>query len=271
MNLIDSDWIALNIGNSRLHWALFKNNQIQEKWDTQHFGEKSDLSISNPASDLTTNQISLIYQLAPGLKIDSELWIASVVPKQFNYWQDVSNLHSISLNQIPLQQLYPTLGIDRALAVWGAVQTYGSPALVIDCGTALTFTGANGRNELIGGAIVPGVRLQFQTLGQHTAALPAIEQVAALPARWARETHSAIESGVLNTLLAGIRSFIEDWNQQFENSTIVLTGGDAPLMYQLMYQLFEPVEPKIFEQIRLDLDVVFWGMRSIRSSLYGSK
>ncbi|MER3476501.1 MAG: pantothenate kinase, partial [Leptolyngbya sp. ERB_1_2] len=260
---MNSDWIALNIGNSRLHWALFSNNQIQEKWDTQHFDEKSAISIRDPASDLTTNQISLIYQLIPGLKIDSELWIASVVPKQSNYWQGVSNLHYICLNQIPLQQLHPTLGVDRALAVWGAIQTYGRPALVIDCGTALTFTGANERDELIGGAIVPGVRLQFQALGQHTAALPVIEQVATLPARWARETHSAIESGVLNTLLAGIRSFIKDWNQQFEKSTIVLTGGDAPLIYRL----FEQTEPRIFEQIRLDLDLVFWGMRSIRNLL----
>lgn len=261
MDLISHDWIALNIGNSRLHWALFKQNQIQEKYDTPHFAEGTVISLSSYPPDLTTNQISLIYQLASGVKIDSELWIASVVPQQSHYWRDVANLHCIALNDIPLQQLYPTLGIDRALAVWGAIQTYGSPALVMDCGTALTFTGANEKHELIGGAIVPGVRLQFQALGHHTAALPMIEQVEALPTRWARETQSAIESGILNTLIAGIRSFIEDWNRQFETSTIVLTGGDATLIYRLL----EQHEPKIFEQIRLDLDIVFWGMRSVRN------
>jgi type III pantothenate kinase len=260
MDLIVSGWIALNIGNSRLHWALFKNDQIQEKYDTPHFAEKSVTLLSDPISNFTTNQISLIYQSAPGLTIDSELWIASVVPEQFNCWRNVPNSHCISLSEIPLQQLYPTLGIDRALAVWGAIQSYSSPALVIDCGTAMTFTGANEKNELTGGAIVPGVRMQFQALGQHTAALPTIGQVATLPARWAKDTKGAIESGILNTLLAGIRSFVEDWNQQFEKSTIVLTGGDA----ELIYRLFEEIEPKISEQIRLDLDVVFWGMRSIR-------
>ncbi len=258
MNLIDSDWIALNIGNSRLHWALFKGDQIQKKFDTPHFNEKWVNLTEASLSDLTTDQISLVNQLIR--EVRSELWIASVVPKQFDYWWTVPNSHCIRLSDVPLQQLYPTLGIDRALAVWGALQAYGSPALVIDCGTAMTFTGVNARNELIGGAIVPGVRLQFQALGRYTAALPTIEPVETLPCRWAKETQSAIESGILYTLLAGIRSFIEDWNQQFEKSTIVLTGGDAELIYRLL-------EPEILAQVRLDLNMVFWGMRSIRDLL----
>lgn len=255
MNLIDCDWVALSIGNSRLHWAFFKNDQIQKKCDTPHFAEKSAIPLNDRTSNPALHEISLIYQSVLGFTIDSELWISSVVPHQSNHWRNVPQSHWIFLSDIPLQQLYPTLGIDRALAIWGAIQTYGSPVLVIDCGTAMTFTGANEKNELIGGAIVPGVRLQFQTLGQHTAALPTIEQVEALPARWARDTQSAIESGILNTLLAGIRSFIEDWNRQFKQSSILLTGGDAPLIYSLLES----------DQIRLDLDLVFWGMRSIRS------
>ncbi|HTL90437.1 MAG TPA: pantothenate kinase [Leptolyngbya sp.] len=258
MNLIDSDWIALNIGNSRLHWAGFKNHQIQERFDTPHFSDKSGGLSSDCFFDLTSNQISLINRSRSQTLIDSELWVASVVPQQLSYWQDVANLREIVLDDIPLQRLYPTLGIDRALALWGAIQLYGSPALVIDCGTAMTFTGANGKNQLIGGAIVPGVRLQFQALGQHTAALPTIDQVEKLPLRWAKETQGAIESGILNTLLSGIRGFVEDWNRQFERSTIVLTGGDADLIYRLLEQT-EPIE-----QMRLDLNLVFWGMRSIR-------
>ncbi|MGG6266076.1 pantothenate kinase [Leptolyngbya sp. AN03gr2] len=255
MSLIDHNWIALNIGNSRLHWALFKQNQIQEKCDTPHIHENSVISLSEPVPSFVTHPISLDYQSIAGLTIDAELWIASVVPEQFYYWRDLPNSYCIDLDQIPLRQLYPTLGVDRALALWGAIQRYGSPALVIDCGTAMTFTGANGRNELIGGAIVPGVRLQFQALEKYTAALPMIETVETLPNRWARDTKSAIESGILNTLLAGVRSFIEDWHQQVGESAIVLTGGDANLMYSLLAS----------DQIQLDLDLVFWGMRSIRN------
>ncbi|MBD1822260.1 pantothenate kinase [Cyanobacteria bacterium FACHB-DQ100] len=263
MKLITNRWIALNIGNSRLHWALFENDQIQQRYNMSHIAEDSVILLNDRDSNSTAKPISLVYQSLPWMSIDSELWVASVVPKQVDYWRNVPNFHGISLSEIPLHQLYSTLGVDRALALWGAIQVYGSPALVIDCGTAMTFTGANEKHELIGGAIVPGVRLQFQALGQQTAALPTIGQVETLPERWARNTQTAIESGILNTLLAGIRSFVEDWNQQFERSTIVLTGGDA----ELIYRLFEQTEPRIFEQLRLDLDLVFWGMRSVRNAL----
>ncbi|MCU0549075.1 MAG: pantothenate kinase [Leptolyngbya sp. Prado105] len=256
MNLIVSEWLALNIGNSRLHWALFKNNQLQEKCDTPHIaGKIEDLSIHFPPSRIA-NLISLTNQSSSTDTIDCELWIASVVPKQFDYWCHYFKLNSIQLMDIPIQQLYSTLGVDRALALWGAIQTYGSPALVIDCGTAMTFTGANAKNQLIGGAIAPGVRLQFQALGNHTAALPALEPNQTLPNRWAKDTINAIESGILHILLAGIRDFIQDWQQQVGKSAIVLTGGDASLIYELLES----------DQIYLDLDLVFWGMRSIRAN-----
>lgn len=251
MNLIDPEWIALNIGNSRLHWAAFKDDEIRERWNTQHIAEKS----SNFLPDRIANSINLTNQSISQDTIESELWIASVVPAQFNYWLDYPKLNVIELRDIPIQHLYATLGIDRALALWGAIQTYGSPALVIDCGTALTFTGANAKHELIGGAIAPGVRLQFQALGTHTAALPTIAQVETLPNRWARDTVNAIESGILHMLLAGIRDFIADWQQQVGASAIVLTGGDANLIDQFLE----------LEQVQVDLDLVFWGMRSIRN------
>jgi type III pantothenate kinase len=256
MNLIDSAWLALNIGNSRLHWALFRNDQIQEKWHTPHVVIENTEDFSHHfSSHRIANLINFTNQSMPQNTIDCELWIASVVPEQFNYWCDYPRLNSIQLSDVPIQQLYPTLGIDRALALWGAIQTYGSPVLVIDCGTAMTFTGVNEKNELVGGAIAPGVRLQFQALGSHTAALPTIEHFGTLPSRWAKDTVSAIESGILNLLLAGIRDFIADWYQQVGESAIVLTGGDANLIAQFLQ----------LEPVRVDLDLVFWGMRSVRN------
>lgn len=44
--------------------------------------------------------------------------------------------------------------------------------MVVDCGSALTFTAADARGKLAGGAILPGVRLQLAVLGTRTAQLP---------------------------------------------------------------------------------------------------
>lgn len=48
----------------------------------------------------------------------------------------------------------------------------GWPVVVVDCGSALTFTAADARGKLVGGAILPGVRLQLAVLGTRTAQLP---------------------------------------------------------------------------------------------------
>jgi type III pantothenate kinase len=38
--LTQKNWLALAIGNSRLHWALFQENKLQSSWDTQHLSQQ---------------------------------------------------------------------------------------------------------------------------------------------------------------------------------------------------------------------------------------
>jgi type III pantothenate kinase len=221
-------WFALSIGNSRLHWGMFEGEMLQTRLDVPHL------------------------ETVPDWDAAAELWLASVVPDQSDYWKSFTNIHWIDLTQIPLRQVYSTLGIDRALALWGAIAQYGAPVLVIDCGTALTFTGADANSNLIGGAILPGLKLQFESLGQSTANLPLLKtEITALPRRWARNTETAIQSGILHTVLSGIHSFVDDWRSQFPQSKIILTGGDA--------ELLNP-----FLNLKCDPNLGFWGIRALR-------
>ena len=95
----------------------------------------------------------------------------------------------------------------------GAGETYGYPVLVIDGGTALTITGIDANRRLIGGAILPGLRLQLRSLSVGTAALPEIILPQQLPPRWSNNTPDSIASGILYTVSAGISDFIQDWQQ----------------------------------------------------------
>lgn len=228
-------WFALSIGNSRLHWAMFEYDTLLKTWNTEHLVE------------------------IPEWNVASELWIASVVPEQSQFWKTYMNVQWIELQRVPLQAVYPTLGVDRALALWGAIALYGSPALVIDCGTAMTFTGSADQ-QLVGGAILPGLRLQFEALGQSTAALPLLEtnKISQLPKRWARSTDEAIQSGILHTVLSGITAFIQDWQFRYPGSAIVLTGGDANLIYKFLGNQIATVI--------VDPNLIFWGVCAIRNA-----
>ena len=235
--------IALMIGNSRLHWAIFSGTALQETWDTDHFTPE------------TANQFLREFNSASPLP----LVLASVVPQQTALWQNYPKLRIITLDQLPLWGLYPTLGIDRALALLGAGVQLGWPVMIVDAGTALTFTGADVNRHFVGGAILPGLALQLSSQAQKTAALPLIKLPENLPSRWAMDSVEAIESGVIYTIIAGVRDFIQDWRHKFPESKIVLTGGDRTFLLTYLTQMFPDLASTIIEAPL----AIFWGITEV--------
>ncbi len=245
--------IGLSIGNSRYHWAWFLNTKLQSSWDTEYL-----------APDRFTESFPLDLHLIikqAQIEIDRiPIYLASVVTSQTEIWQQLDRVNVITLTNIPLNNLYPTLGIDRALATFGAGEIYGYPVLVIDGGTALTITGINDRHHLVGGAILPGLRLQIGSLYTGTAALPEIGLPPQLPPRWSDNTPGSIASGILHTVSSGIADFIRDWQQLFPDSQIVFTGGDGEL---LAGHLQTKLQIDSIDCLRFDRQLLFHGMAAL--------
>ncbi|MEL6382843.1 MAG: pantothenate kinase [Cyanobacteria bacterium J06626_18] len=227
-------WLALVMGNTRLHWAIFMGNTLQGTWHTRHLHQAEvDTLIARRFAvagwkPLTTmsvpKQLDDLEKNAAAGTI--ALYAASVVPPQLALWQAYPGLRVITLEQVPLANLYPTMGIDRALNLLGAGDRYGWPVLVIDAGTALTFTAGNA-DQFLGGAIVPGLALQFKALQDYTANLPQVTSGAELPSRWAQTTPEAIQSGVVHGVVAIAEDFLANWHRQYPEAPVVLTGGDG--------------------------------------------
>jgi type III pantothenate kinase len=260
-------WLALIIGNSRLHWGWFIDDNLQQTWDTSYLSESEIKKLIRTSFDFAE------CQFASSLPTFPELWIASVVPQQTALWQTYSQARTIAPDQISLQNAYSTLGLDRTIAIWGASDLHKSPVLVIDCGTALTFTGADEQRKFIGGAILPGLQLQFRALHQATAALPLIETqtLTDLPSRWATDTIAALQSGIIHTIVSTLRDFIEDWQQRFPQSALIFTGGDSALLSHYFEQRFpemsDPLRVTRRDRITVEPNLLFWGMRSVRKVL----
>jgi type III pantothenate kinase len=266
--------IGLAIGNSRLHWGLFAGETLQKTWDTEHLTPSAVLQLSEEEraaylvqtvmrsieESFSKNLLSL-----PTLNISSPptlpllaipLVLASVVPEQTALWQIYPNVRIITLDQLPIGGLYSSLGIDRALALLGAGIQLGWPVLVIDAGTALTFTGADVNRHLVGGAILPGLSLQLSSLKKKTAGLPLVSLPNNLPLRWATDTAGAIESGVVRGVVAAVNDFIEDWRSLFPDSKIALTGGDRTLLLKYLASAFPDTATTVIETPQ----VIFWGI-----------
>ena len=156
-----------------------------------------------------------------------EHWAAvGQIPEALSLPED-SQVH---LDQVPLKDVPSWLGIDRALAGWGAWRRSGGAEelLVVDAGTVLSLTRVTASGCFAGGLLCAGLRLQLQAMGEGTAALPVLgtQAITIDPSpTFPRDTASAMTQGVVQSLLG----LIQRATGHFQG-TVWLCGGDAPLL-----------------------------------------
>lgn len=258
-------WLGLIAGNSRLHWGAFADGGWLGGWATPHLSpaQAEALMVAHFTSAAWTNlDISegTPHSPCPPLSEPLPLVVATVVPAQGALWHRYHSYWPVTLAQVSLANLYPTLGIDRALALVGARTVHGWPALVIDGGTALTLTAGTGpphAPRLLGGAILPGLGLQLRSLHQHTAALPTLTLPTDWPPRWATDTATAIHSGIAHTVIAGLAEFVSDWRQHHPTGVVVCTGGNGPWLAEALNQNQPQDEPAV----QADPHLGHWGLQ----------
>ncbi len=131
---------------------------------------------------------------------------------------------------MPFKNLYKTpntLGIDRMVLVSAAVDQFPKKnTLIIDAGTCITYDFKNEKEEYIGGAIAPGLRLRYSSLNNFTAKLPLLE-LTSPQNHIGKSTEEAIHSGVVFGILYEIKGVIEEYCNIYPDLTVILTGGDA--------------------------------------------
>ncbi|WP_452229752.1 type III pantothenate kinase [Lacinutrix sp. MEBiC02404] len=144
--------------------------------------------------------------------------------------------------RVPFANLYSTpktLGIDRIALVSGSVQQFPNKnVLIIDAGTCITFDFITKKNEYLGGAISPGIRMRYKALHHFTANLSLLETK--MPKNIIGDaTATAMHSGVVQGVLLEIDGAIQEYKLKYPDLTIILTGGDANfLSKQLKSSIF---------------------------------
>ena len=123
------------------------------------------------------------------------------------------------------------VGADRIVNAVAGREKYGSPLIVADYGTAITFDVVSNDGAYLGGVIAPGLNSGISALFSKAAKLP---QVAlSIPESViGRNTEEAIQSGILFGN-AGLTDRIVEMiknEKGLENSKVIATGGHAGLM-----------------------------------------
>jgi type III pantothenate kinase len=122
------------------------------------------------------------------------------------------------------------VGADRVADAAAARQLHGTPACVVDFGTATTFDAISAEGDYLGGAIAPGLGIAAEALFQRTAKLPRVD-LARPPAAIGRNTVHAIQSGMLFGYAGLVEGMVARFRQELGPGTKVIgTGGLAELI-----------------------------------------
>ncbi len=135
--------------------------------------------------------------------------------------------------KVPFKNLYTspnTLGVDRIALVAASVSLYPDKnRLIIDAGTCITYDFINSNNEYLGGSISPGMDIRYKSLYDYTSKLPKLEKISTFNLI-GTSTPESIHSGVINGIVNEIEGFVNQYEQNFHDLTVVFTGGDTKFL-----------------------------------------
>lgn len=122
------------------------------------------------------------------------------------------------------------LGADRIADAVAAYRLYKGPLLVIDFGTATTFSYMDAKGQFRGGAIMPGILLSADTLADKTARLPRVELKEPDKAL-GKDTAESILSGIILGHAGAVEKIIKEIKREVgKDFKVIITGGYANLM-----------------------------------------
>lgn len=135
--------------------------------------------------------------------------------------------HTVTTGLNPEAPIPPELGSDllaNAVAAW---HRFAAATIVVDFGTALTFSAVSGDGRILGVSIAPGLRSAVAALSSNTAQLPGVDLVPP-PHALARTTEHAIQSGVVFGYVGLVKEVVARMGAEMsEKPVVVATGGLA--------------------------------------------
>ena len=144
------------------------------------------------------------------------------------------------------------VGADRLVNALAAGRLHGTPAVVVDFGTATTFDCVAADGAYVGGAIAPGLELGSEALAARTAKLPRIE-LRAPDRAIGRDTVSAMQSGTIfgyqslvTGLLTRVRRELADASGVATNDVkAILTGGLSAAPWARDLEGIDAIDPDL--------------------------
>lgn len=226
--------LAFDVGNTNIVLGVYKGDQLVTTWRMS-----TDKSKSADEIGILVDQLFRYEGL--NLKDVADVIISSVVPTIMYSLQHMAQKYcgkdaivvgpGVKTGMNIKYDNPKQVGADRIVNAVAAIKKYGGPIIVVDFGTATTFCAITERNEYLGGAIMPGVKISSDALFDKAAKLTRVELVKP-DTVICKNTTASIQSGVIYGYVGSVDYLVKRMKQElgWPDAKVVATGGLASLI-----------------------------------------
>lgn len=239
--------LTIDIGNSTIVWGLFRCGRLTGPWRTATDPSRTAEDYGRALADqirgvgMSPEQVSgaILCSVVPALTSV----IALATRNQFHRAPLI--VSSDMDTGLTLRYADPReLGTDRLVNAAAAYDRYKTDLIVVDLGTATTFTVVTKAGECIGGAIAPGLGISAEALSGKTAQLPTVELRP--PARvLGQDTVGSMQSGLIHGHAALVDGLVGRLQDELGCRTLVVTTGGWSSLIAPLSRAIQEVRPHL--------------------------
>lgn len=224
--------IVFDLGNSTVTSALFENGEIKETWRIPSFDLESvnDFKAAILSSlPFEKNEIKLDNVVASSVVFPKTRSLVTALDELFHTKVHLASLNAVS-KLIEPSTISNELGVDiYANLVEARVKKPQDDVIIVDFGTALTYSIVNSMGYVKGVAIAPGVKTGLRGLLQYAPLLSQYASELSIPlSTFGDDTKSAIDAGVFYSVRGMVREMIHEMEKENGRKCYrIATGGQA--------------------------------------------
>lgn len=239
--------LAVDTGNSDITIGAWDGNEWTQIWRVPSISSQPELFYGVKIRE------HFLESNIPESSIDKVV-ISSVVPslteKLRNVIIAITNCEPVVLGpplykKLKIEVLNPyEIGSDLVANAVAAYDHYQRASIVVDFGTALTFTTISDKGKILGVSIVPGLKTAIRSLTQNTAKL--FDVPLQMPTSvLGTSTITAIQSGILVGYQGLVQTMIKSIRHEIGvDCPAIATGGLSSIITPLS-DFFDKVDPHL--------------------------
>ncbi|HEY5823483.1 MAG TPA: type III pantothenate kinase [Cyclobacteriaceae bacterium] len=239
--------LAYDIGNSDITIGLWNGSVWQNNWRIPSRTDQPELFYGVKVRDcffeagISVHEVSTIVlsSVVPGLTEK----IKNIIRTLFG--KEPIVLGPALYEKLPIQVLNPyEIGSDLVANSMAAFTKLKQTCIVVDFGTALTFTTISKEGKILGVSIVPGLRTAIKSLSQNTAKLfdvPLEMPKSAL----GTSTVTAIQSGIVIGYEGLVKNMVTAIRVELNQECPAIATGGLSFVISSLKGFFHSVDPQL--------------------------